>query len=395
MTDPTTSMSAAGMRFFNKRAAFNAISLSPGSSAADLSRITGLGPQTISRILGELEVSALIKRGKPRRGQLGQPPTPNFVNPEGAFCIGCEIGWRHIDILVQNLGGEVIGRHYRNYLFPDFYAVLDEVAALSELLIELVPKALRSRIVGIGLALPSGLDRSAELFGAPHVKVAAWKHIDPVEMLHKASGLEVVRYNDGSAGCWGEYALLPLPRPKNIAYILVSTFIAAGLIVDGMLWEGPNGRSADLGSMRLTGPKGGPETVDMVASVFALEQKLLAGDLPVPKGDSMLWDLANAEDIDEWLNEASQAIADTIANTAAVTELDIVILDGALPNAIVEQLVATVRTLLSATPTHTHVWPTVMMGSHRSSAPALGASWLPMHRRYFSSENRDVAGYSF
>ena len=112
-------MSGSGIRINNERAVLTAAAVTPGSSSAEIARETGLGPQTVSRILSDLETQGLVMRGDVRRGQRGQPATPIYLDPNGVYTIGCEIGWRHIEVILRNLGGEILGHHRRDYPFPD------------------------------------------------------------------------------------------------------------------------------------------------------------------------------------------------------------------------------------------------------------------------------------
>src|SRR5690349_23833588 len=62
-------MAASGLRQNNERAVLTALALNPGVPGVQLAKITGLGAQTISRILQVLENEHLITRGEPLRGQ--------------------------------------------------------------------------------------------------------------------------------------------------------------------------------------------------------------------------------------------------------------------------------------------------------------------------------------
>ena len=385
-------MAVSGLRLNNERAVLTAIAIEPGSSAAEIMRTTGLGGQTISRMLIDLEAAGLVIRGEPiKGGRRGQPSVPIQINPDGAFCIGCEVGWRHIEILVQNIGGQILGRHRRDFAFPDFDTIFDEVASLSKLMLGLVPEAFRSRLLGIGLAMPSGFERNLGLIGAPEAKAKQWEGANPVAKVSAATGLEVFSFNDGNAGCWGELAAYPIPRPRNLSYILVSSFIGAGLIAEGKLWEGRNGGSANLGSMMITDRNGHQEFVHFVASIVALEKRLATAGMEVPTGNPMLWNWDGMGAVlTEWLEDAGRAIAKTIVNTRAVVELDVAVVDGVMPKDVVERLVSCVRRNLDGMPALTGEWPVVEPGRLGNAAPAVGASWLPMYRRFFSRERADV-----
>jgi len=68
------------IRQSNQRAAMTVLSVAPGASNAEISRLTGLAPQTVSAVLVDLESEGLLLRGQVRRdGGRGQPATPIFL----------------------------------------------------------------------------------------------------------------------------------------------------------------------------------------------------------------------------------------------------------------------------------------------------------------------------
>ncbi len=384
-------MDVSGLRINNERAVLTAVASNPGQSAAQIARVTGLGPQSVSRILSELELAGLVQRGEVRRGQRGQPATPIFMDPNGVFMVGCEIGWRHYYILIRNLGGEVLGEHRRDYAFPDPETVIEEVGSLARLLITAVPEPFRGRVLGLGLATPSGIGRNIDLVGGSAEQARRWSEMDISAALKAASGLEVFRFNDGNAACWGELAVHPPPRPANLAYFQVGTFVAAGLIAEGRLWEGPTGNSANLGSMLVTELNGRQQFVHLISSIYALEKRLAAAQMPVPTGNPLNWNWNDLEPVaSEWLDAAARALAKAIANTHAVMEFSVALVDGVMPRPVVERLVEKVREHTNALPVLTSDAPQIEIGRLGGTAAARGAALKPIYRRYFSRDPVDV-----
>ncbi|WP_421761512.1 ROK family transcriptional regulator [Devosia sp.] len=384
-------MAAGEMRLNNERAVLTAVATRQGVSGAEIARRTGLGPQTVSRIISDLEERGLVLRGEVRRGHRGQPATPILLNPGGAFSLGCEIGWRHMEIVLRGLAGEILAHHRRDYDFPHASSIFEEIGSLSRLMMGRLNAVEQHRVVGMGLAMPGGIARNIDLVGGGPEDAASWRDLDSVKAMEKATGLPVWLYNDGNAACWAELTALPRPRPNNMCYFLVSTFICAGIIADGRLWEGPSGNSANMGSMIITDSAGQPNFVHLVASLMALETKLRVAGLPVPTGDPQRWDWSALEPVlSEWLNEAGKAIATAIANTGAVTEFPLAVVDGVMPRPIVERLVERVRRHTAQLPTLTFDHVEIRSGIRGVSAPSIGAALLPVYRQLFSRETGDI-----
>lgn len=384
-------MAVSGLRQNNERAVLTVVATAPGSSAAQIARTTGLGAQSVSRILADLESVGLVYRGEPQRGQRGQPAIPIYMDPNGAYCVGCEIGWRHMHILIRNLGGEILGEHKRHYAYPDADEILAEVVSLTKLLVGLVSSEKSERILGVGLAMPSGIARNAHLVGAPEPVIQAWGELDLAAEVQKATQQTVFPFNDGNAGCWAELAAYPTPRPNNLAYIQVGTFLGAGLIADGRLWEGPSGNSANLGSMVVCDSQGQQQFAHLTASIYALEKRLASAGVTLPAGNPSNWDWDGMEPIvSEWLEEAGIALAHVIINTAAVMEFGTAIVDGVMPRPIVERLVEKVKERVALSPVLTTDRPSIVIGRLGADAPARGAALKPMFRRLFSRDLADL-----
>lgn len=384
-------MSPSEVRVNNERAVLTAIATSEGASAADLARRTGLVPQSIARILQDLEKAGLVLRGETRKGFRGQPATPIHINPAGTFAIGCELGWRHYHILLRNLAGTVLGEHRRQYDYPRAATIFEEIASVTRLLINRIPREHHDRILGMGLATPATIARNIGLLGAPLEEQSAWAAIDIAEAASRATGLPVSLYNDGSAACWGELVAIDSPRPTDMAYVTVGTFIGSGIIADGHLWEGPHGNAANLGAILVGDGTRSPRHVHMVSSVHALEQRLVAAGMDLPVGPPTHWDWRHLEPVaSEWLDDAAKWLALSIINAQAIAEFGSVVIDGTMPPDIMDRLIACVGEHLAVLPALTMDHPRVIRGLLGESAAAMGAAMMPIYRRYFSRKAADT-----
>lgn len=375
----------AGVRIGNERAVMTLIGLNPGSSNAELARLSGLGPQTTSRIIAELEARDLITRGEVLRGRRGQPATPIFINPDGAFTIGVEIGWRHVEVLLYSLGGKTLASLRRSYAWPDAQTIVGLVAAEIATMRAGMTHEQAERLAGVGVATPSGIGDVVMQLGASAAQAARWQDFDLVGKLERACGLPVEWFNDGNAACWSELIAHPQPRPPGLAYFQVGTLIAAGIVVAGELWQGPTGNAANLGAIMVGSADGKPTFVHNVASILALERRLTAVGKVLPEGNPLNWDWEALEpEVSAWLDFGGRAIATAILSTYAVMDVDFVSVDGVMPRLIVERLLERVRFHLDQLPDFPGKLPSVEMGRNGASASATGAAQLVLFHRYFS-----------
>lgn len=381
-------MQQTGVRITNQRTILTLITLEPGRSAAELARKSGLAPQTVSAILDDLDALGLLRRGEVLRGRRGQPATPLYLDPEGAYAIGVELGWRHIEAVLLNVGGGVIANYRRDYDFPDIRTIFNEVGQVIAQLSSKLPEGHLSRLGDVGVSAPSGLGRNVGLLASdPAGRV--WPELDLETELRKVTELPLHLYNDGSAACWAELGAQPRPRPDNFAYLHIGTFIGAGIVAEGTLWQGPSGRSADLGSMLVTDRHGIYRFLNQLASIHALESILVAAGEHVPPTTPMFWPWDDWEPhVVSWLEDAAPALAKVLLNTAAVIEFDHAVIDGDVPVAILDRLIDMVRASMASLPVLNTALPKISRGHLGHRAACTGAAYLPLFRRFFS---RDLA----
>ncbi len=378
-------MGPTTLRRSNQRAVLAIISNNPGCSNADIARRTGLAPQSVSAVLADLSEMGLLTRGKAKRGGgRGQPATPLFVNPDGAYAIGVEIGWTRLEVALVNIETKVLGVERIDFDYPDAATIFAELAAMVTRLTAKIADP--ARIIGLGLAMPEGIGDTASLLTPPPGQAELWDKIDPIAAAAEATGLDVLLVNDGSAGCWAEFVATPTPRPGNYAYLFVDTFVAAGIVAEDRLWEGASGASANLGSMRVADANGEARFVHEIASVYALREKLEAAgfelsaalaDKPAAPAKAVL---------EQWIEDAALALGQTVLNARTVLEFEFAAIDSELPGPILLRLIERVRSRLLEIPSLGTTKPAIHRGHLGRSGAAQGAAFIRMYRKFFSRE---------
>jgi predicted NBD/HSP70 family sugar kinase len=358
-----------GLRRANEKAVLTVIGFNAGVSNAEISRLSGLAPQTVSAILVELERAGLIERGPVLRGRRGQPATPIQLDPNGAFSIGVELSWTHADAVLLNMHAEVLGHLHIDYDFPDARTLFDAIAGMANQLAGQLNAEQRTRLLDLGIAMPGRLADNLDLVDAPPDQAPLWRDADVASLLNARTGLDVSVINDGNAGCWAELIALDRPRPANVIYFLVSRYIAAGIIGDGALWEGPTGNGANLGAMLVQLDGDGALEAHFIASLHALEK--------------MRAQSSGGDVIESWITRSARALARVAFNAMTVIESPLVVVDTALDRETSQELVRRLESELEKLPARGFRPPRVTIGRHGRLAPAIGAAELPLYRRYF------------
>jgi len=381
-----------GLRRANERAVLTVVGFNPGVSNADIARLSGLAPQTVSAILADVDRAGMITRGEVLRGRRGQPATPIYLRADGAFSIGVEIGWRHVSAVLLDLNANVVAQRRRSHDYPDARTLVDDIGEMVEGLATTMDPSGRARLTDLGISMPSNLPGNLQLVQAPEEQRSLWQEIDIGADLAQRTGLEVTLFNDGNAACWAELIAFPRPRPASFIYFLISHHIAAGIVCEGSLWEGPTGNSANLGSMLVMDNAGRLQAAHFVASVTSLINRLGEAGITANPETLEQWDWASFGPVlDQWIEDCALVLSRVVFNTTAVIESGLVVIDSIIPAEIVERLIERVRVALGELPVAAYQEPDVVAGHMGALAPAIGAAELPLYRRFFSRALVDIA----
>ena len=372
------------VRKANERAVLTHIALHSGVSAADIAKAVGLGPQTVGKIVAELLEHGMLERGEVTRGHRGKPATPLSVASTAAYSIGCEIGWRHCELVLLNIHGVVLGQHRWDLDRFEPSRLLRDIVSVVDLLRRILPQAKQRALTGFALALPADFGARIEMLGGNAREAAAWADVDLGAEIARAIDLPVSTFSDGAVACWAQLAAFPRPRPDNFCFIRVSDFIATGFIVNSRLWD-PTDR--DIG-FRTGRPAGAPLSIEQTGGLFGLRSKLMsAGEATVeePAFDEPSWEGFEPV-LSDWLGSATAGVASAIQCTAITTGLTDFVIDGAMPAAVLKRYVVGTRRQLASLPTPSLRPISVKAGTVGTSGPARGAALKDLFTRYYSGE---------
>lgn len=382
-----------GMRQFNERVVLQALRVHGSLPKADLARLTGLTAQTIGLITARLDEDQLLTREAPVRGRVGQPSVPIGLNPDGAFAVGIKIGRRSADWLLVDFTGHVRQRIVLDYPFPDAATLLPAIEAnLNRLLDGL--GALRSRVVGVGVAAPFQLGGWHRMLGLTEAQAQKWNQIDLAAQVQAMTELPVSYAKDTSAACVAE---LLQGRGRDIhsfLYLFLDTFVGGGLVIDSHLHRGANGNAGAVASMPLqvatAEVKELPAQLISQASLWDLEQRFREHALdPMAAYDARAMLAPWLPYTREWIDRAALALAHCIVAGTAFLDVEAVVIDGVVsPDLLRDLLVQTGEALKAYNQEGLQAMPRLELGSIGSDARALGGALLPLHACF--APDRDV-----
>ena len=324
-----------GLRAYNERLMITAIRQAGALSKAEIARTTGLSGQAATVIVNSLlDDGLLVKRAKVR-GRVGKPFTPIALNPEGAYAMGIKIGRRSLEAFLVDFGGVVVASRSTPYSAPLPARTMDLARSTAVELIESLQLALRTRLVGLGVAMPWVLHEWSDVLGLDREAIAAWREIDVAAELEAATGLSVSLYNDATAACAAEMIAGDRINRRSALYIYLGTFVGGGVVIDGRLYRGEQINAGALGSMPMdeTGRDGCPHQLIHRASVIDLERALTTAGFDVSETFSAHGTPDGEDVFDAWLQRAADALSRAVVSAMSVVDFEEVVIDGLLPPA--------------------------------------------------------------
>ena len=246
----------SGMRAYNERLVLTLIRQNGAMAKAEIARRTGLSAQTVSVIMRALEAEGLLSRGEPVRGRIGQPSIPMGLAQDGAFFFGLKVGRRSLDLVLTDFLGEVQHRLRTSHPYPTpDNTIRFTTQAIAEITEKLPPEH-RSRIAGLGVALPFQLWDWADTQDLDAAVMRGWKTRDIATEIGTKSDFPVFVCNDASTACGAELVFGNQNNPRDFLYFFVGFFIGGGLVLDNSLYTGRTGNAAALGSIMVPTPDG-------------------------------------------------------------------------------------------------------------------------------------------
>lgn len=391
MTDPAGSATnvlhpgtnQSGMRARNERLVLTLLRRQGEMAKAEIARITGLSAQTVSVIIRALETDGLLSRRERLRGRVGQPSVPMALNPDGAFFLGLKVGRRSTEMILTDFVGRIRDRRKRVHRYPEFDEVLQFAKCSAQDMTAELGDDAQSRLGGTGIALPYHLWSWAQRIGVDPSCMAAWQNRDLRAELETALGHPIFQQNDATSACSAELVFGTEELPANFLHLYMAFFIGGGLVFDRTLFSGSHGNAAGLGPLRVPDRDGHMRPLMDHASLVHLETAVkTAGLHPM-----MLWDNADTWDIPEdvlapWVDDTAFALAGTAHAAMAMLDLDAVLVDGWMPEALRDRLVTKIRENFDAIDKTGITTPEIRAGTVGRDARALGAASLPLSARW-------------
>lgn len=383
----------SGVRDHNERLLLTLLLRNGPMAGSELARLANLSPQTVSIILREMEAEGLLTRGAPIKGKVGKPSVPMRLAEGGVLSFGCKIGRRSTVLLLADFRGTVLHELQITYSYPMpepiFRFLRDGITAI---LAQCTPGE-RARICGVGIGTPFEIWRWNEVVGAPPEEYAAWREADFPAELAKVTTLPVYIVNDATAGCQAEHIYGRGKEFRDYAYFFIGAFVGGGIALNHSVYQGHQGNSGALGSLRSFGPQGETQQLVDTASIHLLEARLAENGLDPRELWTQPQDWSRfGRYVEPWLGRTAQELAKASLSVCAVIDFEAILIDGAFPEAVKHELVERTRRYLVNQDMRGLIAPRIEAGAVGFNARAIGAAASPLFEHYFMNGNLPLQG---
>ena len=162
--------------------------------------------------------------------------------PDNNRLIGIDLGGTKVNVgLVE--GMKSINKKYQ--LLPTNSKDADEI---TELIINLISELFDSSVKGIGIGIPSLVDRQRGIIHSVQ-NIPAWKEIHLADILQEKFKVPVFLDNDANCFALGEYKFGVGQNCENFVGLTLGTGMGGGIITNGHLLKDANCGSGEFGSI--------------------------------------------------------------------------------------------------------------------------------------------------
>lgn len=266
----------------------NLLRMNKELSAADLARLSGLQPSTLSAISNDLLKANIIEVSKTGTSTAkgGKRPTLLRLNASVGYVIGMELQAHQIRVVINDFTDKPVYQHEHPLAIqpdPDHWPThiaetLREVCKLKNIS--------ESQLLGLGIAVPGLVDaRSGMVYYSSQL---GFYETNLLYKLKPMVSCPVHLVNDANAGAmamsWNECDGINSTNMVYLLYNSESGSFGSGIILNGNLFDGSSGTAGEIIShltpgFELFAPPAEPSPVTNVTTDWASHRAIPAGNL--------------------------------------------------------------------------------------------------------------------
>jgi predicted NBD/HSP70 family sugar kinase len=209
-------------------------------SRAELSRLSGLQPSTVSLIVNQLIEERWVREGATARLPRGRRPTMVGLNDDLVMLVA-DIRPKIATVAVVDLNGRFLSRAQ----LPVTSDPEKTIARIIECMLRMKQDHSQRSFEGIGIALPGRVDSATQrLRFAPNL---GWKDFDIKGAIEKATGMAVEMDNAANACLLAETWFGRMDGVRNAVLVTISEGVGTGILSNGQIIYGDHNMAGEFG----------------------------------------------------------------------------------------------------------------------------------------------------
>ena len=234
------------MKQLNVSAVLKVIKDNGSLSRAEIAKLTGLTPASVTNITKFLIEDKFLIESKVGESSGGRPPIILELNADARYVIGVGIGVGVIDVVITNLSANIIikksiiiedERYHYDLVIKKLVNLHNEVVESSQIDQE--------KILGVGVALHGIVNARTGV--SIHALYYGWKNKNIKEKLEQELGLTVCVDNYVRAMALGESWFGATKDIANFVTLNISNGIGAGIIINNTPYYGVDFSAGEIG----------------------------------------------------------------------------------------------------------------------------------------------------
>ncbi|HNY41972.1 MAG TPA: ROK family transcriptional regulator, partial [Bryobacteraceae bacterium] len=236
------------LREANERLLLSIIRQDLGTSRADIVRITGFSPSSVTFIVNRMIRDGLLSE-TPSEGQarVGRRPLILRLQPKALMAVGVEIARSETRVAIAGLDGKIINQRTVSWQ-PDQHVFLARVREAIRALVGNVPS---NRLLGVGVSVSGTIDHATgRVVAAEHL---GWFEVDIGPILSAGIPASFYIENDAKLRALAElWFCEPGSRPlENFVFLALRHGLGTGVVIEGRLFHGAFGEAVEFGHTSL------------------------------------------------------------------------------------------------------------------------------------------------
>lgn len=337
-------------------------------SRTRIAETIGYSPSKITSVVSDLIQAGILEEkgegpatGARRAREVG-------FNPQFGYVVVARISFSKLDIALVDFSEHIRVRRILPLSQPaDPGRVLNEICQIVRERIDKLNISL-SDILAFSIIVPGAVDTETNtLFDTPLMPSWGGYHIDSLIRESFPYAIVLVE-NEANAMALGELRKGKFPNLQNVVYVNVGGTLNAGIILNGCIYRGANGRAGDIGQMRVEHVDSTQRTSAMipleqvvsgVAIVQQARQRIESGADTMLKSSDFATltarDVGIAATEGDWIatqivQRSGQILGETLANIVNFMDPDLVLIGGPVSDVAPGFLAAIRRSILDRSP---------------------------------------------